>query len=49
MGSLLCLLGLALPLESKLTYHAEPAQRQGGGKVEDVDGLVAKLKELGAI
>ncbi|KAM0628068.1 hypothetical protein ACHAPW_007495 [Verticillium nonalfalfae] len=26
-----------------------PAPRQGGGKVEDVDGLVAKLKELGAI
>lgn len=27
----------------------EPAPRQGGGKVEDVDGLVSKLKELGAI
>ena len=27
----------------------EPAPRQGGGKVEDVDGLIAKLKELGAI
>lgn len=28
---------------------AEPPARQGGGKVEDVDGLIAKLKELGAI
>ncbi|KAK5118404.1 hypothetical protein LTR62_002918 [Meristemomyces frigidus] len=27
----------------------EPAARQGGGKVEDVDGMIAKLKELGAI
>lgn len=27
----------------------EPPVRQGGGKVEDVDGLIGKLKELGAI
>ncbi|KAL1851171.1 hypothetical protein Plec18167_001941 [Paecilomyces lecythidis] len=27
----------------------EPPPRQGGGKVEDVDGLVSKLKELGAL
>ncbi|KAJ5628630.1 hypothetical protein N7490_010858 [Penicillium lividum] len=27
----------------------EPPPRQGGGKVQDVDGLVSKLKELGAI
>ncbi|KAJ5223544.1 Electron transfer flavoprotein subunit beta [Penicillium chermesinum] len=27
----------------------EPPPRKGGGKVEDVDGLVAKLKELGAL
>lgn len=27
----------------------EPPPRQGGGKVEDVDGLIGKLKELGAI
>lgn len=27
----------------------EPATRQGGGKVEDVDGMIAKFKELGAI
>ncbi|SMQ48944.1 unnamed protein product [Zymoseptoria tritici ST99CH_3D7] len=26
----------------------EPKARQGGGKVEDVDGMIAKLKELGA-
>lgn len=28
---------------------AEPPARQGGGKVEDVDSMIAKLKELGAI
>ncbi|KAF3767794.1 hypothetical protein M406DRAFT_41070 [Cryphonectria parasitica EP155] len=33
----------------KVLKVTEPAPRQGGGKVEDVDGLVAKLKELGAI
>ena len=34
----------------KLTdWCAEPPPRKGGGKVEDVDGLIAKLKELGAI
>ncbi|CAK4032937.1 electron transfer flavo subunit beta [Lecanosticta acicola] len=27
----------------------EPAPRQGGGKVEDVDGMISKLKELGAL
>lgn len=27
----------------------EPPTRQGGGKVEDVDGMISKLKELGAI
>lgn len=27
----------------------EPPPRQGGGKVVDVDGMIAKLKELGAI
>ena len=27
----------------------EPPARQGGGKVEDVDGLISKLKELGAL
>ncbi|KAI0022772.1 electron transfer flavoprotein, beta subunit [Xylariomycetidae sp. FL0641] len=33
----------------KVLKVTEPAPRQGGGKVEDVDGLVSKLKELGAI
>ncbi|KAG6366851.1 hypothetical protein INS49_001032 [Diaporthe citri] len=33
----------------KVLKVTEPAPRQGGGKVEDVNGLVAKLKELGAI
>jgi electron transfer flavoprotein beta subunit len=28
---------------------AEPPPRKGGGKVENVDGMIAKLKELGAI
>lgn len=32
-----------------LTFIAEPPTRQGGGKVEDVDGLIGKLKELGAL
>lgn len=27
----------------------EPPPRKGGGKVDDVDGLIARLKELGAI
>ncbi|KIX96795.1 uncharacterized protein Z520_07515 [Fonsecaea multimorphosa CBS 102226] len=27
----------------------EPPVRQGGGKVEDVDGMISKLKELGAL
>ena len=33
----------------KTVKVTEPAPRQGGGKVEDVDGMIAKLKELGAI
>lgn len=28
---------------------AEPEPRQGGSKVDSVDGLVSRLKELGAI
>lgn len=35
-------------LQSVLTV-IEPPPRQGGGTVEDVDGLVSKLKELGAL
>ncbi|KAI9829744.1 MAG: hypothetical protein M1819_005981 [Sarea resinae] len=33
----------------KTVRVTEPAPRQGGGKVEDVDGMLAKLKELGAL
>ena len=27
----------------------EPPPREGGGKVEDVDGMISRLKELGAL
>jgi len=30
-------------------WFIEPPPRQGGEKVEDVDGLISKLKELGAL
>ncbi|KAK4165218.1 hypothetical protein QBC43DRAFT_343926 [Cladorrhinum sp. PSN259] len=33
----------------KVLKVTEPPARQGGGKVEDVDGLISKLKELGAL
>ncbi|KAK3683214.1 putative electron transfer flavoprotein subunit [Vermiconidia calcicola] len=33
----------------KTVRVVEPPPRQGGGKVEDVEGMVSKLKELGAI
>ncbi|KAL8732255.1 MAG: hypothetical protein Q9166_002827 [cf. Caloplaca sp. 2 TL-2023] len=33
----------------KVLKVEEPPPRKGGGKVEDVDGMIAKLKELGAI
>ncbi|KAI1210975.1 electron transfer flavoprotein, beta subunit [Annulohypoxylon truncatum] len=42
-------LGIANERRLKIVKVTEPAPRQGGGKVEDVDGLVSKLKELGAI
>jgi electron transfer flavoprotein beta subunit len=32
-----------------LIETTEPPPRQGGGKVDNVDGMIAKLKELGAI
>ncbi|KAG9257340.1 uncharacterized protein F5Z01DRAFT_633289 [Emericellopsis atlantica] len=41
--------GLTNEPRLKVLKVTEPAPRQGGGKVEDVDGLVAKLKELGAL
>ena len=33
----------------KVVKVEEPPPRQGGGKVENVDGLISRLKELGAI
>ncbi|KAJ5087794.1 Electron transfer flavoprotein subunit beta [Penicillium angulare] len=33
----------------KTVKVTEPPPRKGGGKVDDVDGLVSKLKELGAL
>lgn len=41
--------GIDLAARLKTVKVTEPPQRQGGGKVEDVDGMIAKLKELGAI
>ncbi|PNY28602.1 Electron transfer flavoprotein subunit beta [Tolypocladium capitatum] len=42
-------LGLDNEKRLKVLKVTEPAARQGGGKVEDVDGLISKLKELGAL
>ncbi|KAH7031077.1 electron transfer flavoprotein beta-subunit [Microdochium trichocladiopsis] len=42
-------LGINNERRLKIVKVTEPAPRQGGGKVEDVDGLVSKLKELGAL
>ncbi|KAI2473017.1 electron transfer flavoprotein, beta subunit [Annulohypoxylon bovei var. microspora] len=42
-------LGVANERRLKVLKVTEPPPRQGGGKVEDVDGLISKLKELGAI
>jgi electron transfer flavoprotein beta subunit len=44
-----CVAGKALGDDGGLIFLVEPPPRQGGGKVEDVDGMIAKLKELGAI
>jgi electron transfer flavoprotein beta subunit len=33
----------------KTVQVEEPPARQGGGKVEDVDGMIAKFKELGVL
>lgn len=41
--------GVSAEKRLKTLKVAEPAQRQGGGKVENVDGMIAKLKELGAL
>jgi electron transfer flavoprotein beta subunit len=42
-------LGVDVATRLKTLKVIEPPPRQGGGKVEDVDGMIAKLKELGAI
>lgn len=44
-------LGLEKDIESRLETLkvAEPPQRQGGAKVENVDELISKLKEAGRI
>ncbi|KAK8164856.1 hypothetical protein IWX90DRAFT_381896 [Phyllosticta citrichinensis] len=41
--------GIDLKQRLKTVKVTEPPTRQGGQKVEDVDGMVAKLKELGAL
>ncbi|KAH9844718.1 electron transfer flavoprotein subunit beta [Teratosphaeria destructans] len=41
--------GVGAEKRLKTVKVAEPAPRQGGGKVEDVDGMIQKLKELGAL
>jgi electron transfer flavoprotein beta subunit len=42
-------LGLDTKQRLKTVKVEEPPPRKGGGKVQDVDGMIAKLKELGAI
>ncbi|EQL00921.1 Electron transfer flavoprotein, beta subunit [Ophiocordyceps sinensis CO18] len=41
--------GLVNEKRLKVLKVTEPSARQGGSKVEDVDGLISKLKELGAL
>lgn len=41
--------GLEQAFRLKTVKVEEPPARQGGGKVEDVDGMIAKFKELGII
>ncbi|RDL31490.1 Adenine nucleotide alpha hydrolases-like protein [Venustampulla echinocandica] len=42
-------LGVDVRSRLKTLKVTEPAPRQGGGKVADVDGMISKLKELGAL
>ncbi|KAI1470635.1 electron transfer flavoprotein, beta subunit [Daldinia caldariorum] len=42
-------LGVTNERRLKVVKVTEPPPREGGGKVEDVDGFISKLKELGAI
>ncbi|TGZ76172.1 electron transfer flavo protein beta subunit [Ascodesmis nigricans] len=41
--------GIDVEPRVKILKVEEPKKREGGGKVEDVDGLIGKLKELGAL
>ena len=41
--------GIELKRRMKTIKVEEPPPRQGGGKVEDVDGMIGRLKELGAL
>ena len=41
--------GLEDTFKLKTIKVEEPPQRQGGGKVEDVDGMISKFKELGVL
>ena len=41
--------GVELKQRLQTVKVEEPPARKGGGKVDDVDGMIAKLKELGAI
>ena len=41
--------GVSDEMRLKTVKVEEPPARKGGGKVEDVDGMISKLKELGAI
>merc|ERR1712115_379353 len=42
-------MGIDVSKKLKTVKVEEPPARKGGGKVEDVDGMISKLKELGAI
>lgn len=42
-------MGVDVGKRLKTVKVEEPPARKGGGKVEDVDGMIAKLKELGAL
>lgn len=41
--------GIEMQRRMKTIKVEEPPPREGGGKVEDVDGMISKLKELGAL
>ncbi len=42
-------LGVEMRQRFKTLKVVEPPVRKGGVKVDDVDGMIAKLKELGAL